>query len=278
MEGKEVVNELVRIYHEHKLAHAYLLETNDVEKCYLDIITIVKNMFCPTKKYISSCEEIDKCNICYLIDTNNLPSLITIEPDGKNIKKEAVDKLKAAFSMMPIYTDSNVYIMKYPEKMNNTAYNKMLKFLEEPEDNLYGFFICESKENVASTIVSRCEIIKCLYYDGSENAKLGISKEDYDALLPISDKYYHSIYDGNNIWANYRELTNNLSTREECIVFLKILNDMFINDYKNSSNKTVKLLKYVQIVQKYLEELNYNVNINLLIQSFCIEMGDNYGK
>ena len=44
--------------------------------------------------------------------------------------------------------------------MNDTSFNKMLKFLEEPEDNILGFYITRNKDSVANTIVSRCELIK----------------------------------------------------------------------------------------------------------------------
>ena len=39
----------------------------------------------------------------------------------------------------------------------------MLKFLEEPEDNILGFFITSNKERVIDTIKSRCQIMKIDY-------------------------------------------------------------------------------------------------------------------
>ena len=124
MEAKEVVKNLIDLYREKKLAHAYLIETNNITKCYEDIKVIIKNINC-FHEYKENCSE---CNLCHLIDENTLPSFITIEPDGKNIKKESIEFLKNAFSKVPIYTENNIYVIKYAEKMNGTAFNKMLKF------------------------------------------------------------------------------------------------------------------------------------------------------
>lgn len=284
MESKDVVNNLTKIFHEHRLAHAYLFETNNVDNCYKDILKLVKNMVCPLKNVVSECTNVHNCNLCYLIDNNSLPSLITIEPDGKTIKKEAIETLKKAFNMMPIYTESNIYILKYPEKMNNTAFNKMLKFIEEPEANLYGFFICENKDKVAATIVSRCEIIKVIYDDGSEASKLGINEDVYKELTFYAENYISKLEDAstNLIWYNVTELSNILSTREDCINFLKIMFNLYLKQLEpkneNNSKDFKNMLIKIDIIKKYLEELNYNVNVDLMLNSFIIEMGDACGK
>ena len=140
--------ELINIYHENKLAHAYLIETNNVDRCLLELKEVVKEIFK------------DIQNINTLIDNNTLPSLIIINSSEKTIKKDDIEFLQKSFSLSSMYTDKSIYIIVNPEKMNSSAYNKILKFLEEPEANILGFFITNSKENIASTIISRCEIIK----------------------------------------------------------------------------------------------------------------------
>ena len=75
----DIFDNLLARYHENKLAHAFLLESNDIDRCYLDVLAFIKKI----------CHDKDtEGNIDILIDNGNLPSLITIEPDGQNIKKD----------------------------------------------------------------------------------------------------------------------------------------------------------------------------------------------
>ena len=276
METEILVNQLINLYREKKMAHAYLVETNNINKCFNDIIKVIKGICC-NDKYIENCT---KCNICHLIEQNSLPSLIIIEPDGKNIKKEAIENLKSSFSTKSAYTENNIYIIKYPEKMNDTAFNKMLKFLEEPEDNIIGFYLTENKDNVANTIVSRCEILKFNYLNNNKSDILGLTTDEYDRFKNLA-KIYKSMLDENNstiIWYNNSVLAKELQNRNEIIVFLRILFDLYDEQIDENVNSKTILYKKISILSKYLEQLNYNVNTTLLLDSLAIEIGEAHEK
>ena len=261
MKENKALQELVNLYHEHRLGHAFLIETNNIEECYRDILTIIKKIICPNEYYVGC----TKCNLCHLIDINSLPSLITIAPDGKSIKKDAIENLKRAFINIPLYTKDNIYIIKEAEKMNDTAYNKMLKFVEEPEDNIIGFFLTKNKDDMPNTIVSRCELIKSYY---------NISASDYsDDIKSIVHTYAEKINGTTElIWYN-NEVNAKLTEREDYVLFFKCL-----FDYYNTRQKDYKTIEYIKIINKYLDELNYNVNTSLLLDSFAIEMRNVYEK
>lgn len=53
-----------------------------------------------------------------------------------------------------------IMIIWLPEKMNNSAANKLLKILEEPPESTLFFLACESIEAILPTIISRTQIIK----------------------------------------------------------------------------------------------------------------------
>lgn len=276
MKVDAVLKNLLTLYHERKMAHAYLIETNNVNKCCNDLKKIIKAICCK-EKYSDDCL---KCNICHLIDENLLPSLIIIEPDGKNIKKEAIENLKHAFSQIPIYTENNIYLLKYPEKMNDTAFNKMLKFLEEPEENIIGFLITDNKDYVANTIVSRCEIIKMNYNNNSNYDNLGIDSTMYDNYYNLACEYKKRI-DNNDIdllWYNTSVLLKEIPTRLNIINFLKILLNIYLEELNNQVDGKNKIYFKVKIISKYLEQLNFNVNISLLLDSLAIEMRDSNGE
>ena len=261
MKESNIFEKLYNLYREQKFAHAYLIETNDVEKCYINVVNLSKKLFCPDTFE----ERCTKCNICNLIDKKTLPNLITIEPDGKSIKKGQIDELKKACSSMPLFVDKTIYIIKYAEKMNDTAYNKMLKFLEEPEENIIGFYITNSKDNMPSTIISRLEVIKD-YYDIKSSSLLTIEQqnciEKYIELLNKNDK--------NLIWYNETEILPLFKEKIDIINGFK-----YIFEYYHQEKNNYEKLK---ILTKYLEELNYNVNTKLLLDSFVLEMSDINGN
>ena len=133
-----VMKDILKRYREGKLAHAFLLETNDSNKCYQDVLELLKNINCP-KEYSDNCEE--ECNICRLINNDSLPSLITISPEGQFIKKDQILDMMDKFSTKPVFTKFNMYVIREADRFNSSSANTLLKFLEEPEDNILGIFI-----------------------------------------------------------------------------------------------------------------------------------------
>ena len=141
----KVLKDVLKRYREGKLAHAFLLETNDTNKCYKDVLQLIKELNCP-QEYSDDCDK--ECNICRLINTDSLPSLITIVPEGQNIKKDQILSMMDKFSTKPVFTKYNMYVIRDADRFNSSSANTLLKFLEEPEDNILGFFITTNKENV----------------------------------------------------------------------------------------------------------------------------------
>lgn len=275
MQPADVILNLEKYYHENKLAHAYLLETNNIDMCYKDIIELIKRINCPNE-YINDCA---CCNLCHLVDNNILPSLIVVRPIDKTIKKEAIDNLKKSFSMVPIYTKNNIYIIVSPEKMNNYSYNKMLKFLEEPEDNIMGFYITNNADKVASTIVSRLEKLTMKYSQSANEADdLDLSKEDCNRISQIANKYASDLY--NNINYSMKNiimlLKKEILNRNELFYFLKTLYSCFMKKFEEENKEMWHNM--TKICLDYLEKNNFNGNISLLIDSFVIEIGELYGK
>jgi len=282
-----VLENLVKYYHENKISHAYLIETNNLEKCYLDLLEVIKQIFCQNE-YNKEC---NKCNICNLVNQNYLPSLIVISPDGMNIKKEQIVELKKKFSTVPIYTKENIYVIKNAEKLNGASANTMLKFLEEPEQNILGFFITNNANNVISTIRSRCEVIKVLY-DIHEldinNITNDINKDKFDVAIEYLFKI--EVEKKLGIMYNRDVVLNKFSEREDIKTVFKIifiiyeellkkvmgLDNKFDFEKINelSSLDKDKVLRRINLVTKFIDDIDSNVNVELLLDKFVIELGD----
>lgn len=282
-----VLENLVKYYRENKISHAYLIETNNLEKCYLDLLEVIKQIFCQNE-YNKEC---NKCNICNLVNQNYLPSLVVISPDGMNIKKEQIVELKKKFSTVPIYTKENIYVIKNAEKLNGASANTMLKFLEEPEQNILGFFITNNANNVISTIRSRCEVIKVLY-DIHEldinNITNDINKDKFDVAIEYLFKI--EVEKKLGIMYNRDVVLNKFSEREDIKTVFKIifiiyeellkkvmgLDNKFDFEKINelSSLDKDKLLRRINLVTKFIDDIDSNVNVELLLDKFVIELGD----
>lgn len=282
---EEVKEKVVKMYHEQKLAHAYLFVTNNIDKAMLDIIDIIKQIFCP-EKFSHDC---NNCNICNLINQLYLPSLVIITPDGKTIKKEQILDLKKQFSTKPIYTKENIYIIKNAECLNASSANTMLKFLEEPEEDIIGFFLTNNVNNVINTIKSRCEIINMFYSEAALTINTLDNENNYK-YFEVAKEYLRQIEvekkDG--IMYNNSDLLNIFSEREDIKIVFQILVLIFeeLLKYKyNLDNQFAILnldflvnldekviLKKINLLNEFLDNLNSNANLELLLDRFVIEM------
>ena len=245
------------------------------------LTNVVKNIFC-VQEYSDNCK---KCSLCHLIDLGNLPSLKIIEPDGNFIKKDQIIELRDTFSKSSQFTDVSIYVIKNCEKMNKESANTMLKFLEEPEGNVIGFFITKEYNNVLPTIQSRCQHLE-IDFDNNDSESLNIDEEEYNKLLNIANKYLEKIeIEKKELILYNKEYLSNLE-KEEIKSLFQIILQIYQVELKSrfiKENNSVKLAflknysfdnikKKNMLLVELLNEITYNVNIDLLLDRFIIEM------
>ena len=226
------LKEIYEKYREGRLAHAYLIETNNISKLINDLTKLIKAINCP-EEYQESCHN---CNLCNLITKNNLPSLITIEPDGTSIKKSQIEELKVSFETKPIYSRFNTYIIKNAEKLNGSSANAMLKFVEEPTDGIIGFFITNNKDVIIPTIKSRCQVLVITYESDNLLDKLNITQEELDNYLKIVKDYLKRIKE-NKIINHKDTILSKLKERKEVEIMFKIIFEIYYNEFLKEKNK-----------------------------------------
>ena len=167
----------------------------------------------------------------------------------------------------------------------------MLKFLEEPEPNIIGFFITDNANNVISTIRSRCEVIMAIYKSNELDSKTLMNdeyKDYYDVVIKYLEKIEVEKKDG--IMYNRDIVLNKFNERNDIKTIFKII----LIIYEELLNKNLGLennldlevlnkfsfLNYNEIIQRikmlirYIEDIDSNVNIELLLDKFVIELGD----
>ena len=270
----ENIKLLIDKFRENRLAHIFLVETNNKTRVLEDLKEFIKVINCPNNLYVENCTN---CNMCHLISENLLPSLKIIEPDGLNIKKSQMEELKKDFATMPYFSKYNVYVINDVEKFNSSSANTMLKFMEEPEDKIIGFLITNNKENVINTIKSRCEIVKVMY----EEDKI----EDKESLKQLVCDYLKKIEEEKVLKIVYNKMVmDEKLEKEDMVLFFKYILQVYVDllNEKEIENSLIFLkklskkdiMKRVRLVSEKLDQLNYNVNINLLLDDFVLRLED----
>ncbi len=276
------LNEIVDKYREGRLAHAYLIETNNFSKLMEDLKELIKVINCP-EDYQEYCQN---CNLCNLINKNNLPSLITIEPDATSIKKAQIEELKRAFETKPIYSKYNTYIIKNAEKLNGSSANAMLKFVEEPTDGIIGFFITDNKDVIIPTIKSRCQSLVVNYESDNILDKLNLTEEELDNYKELIKEYIAKINSTtyiNNKTLILSKITERSSLDKMFKILFKIYYQYFLKNLNKPFNEELtkiieiqennqEIITKMNIITKFLQDLSYNVNMELLLDKFVIEM------
>lgn len=82
-----------------------------------------------------------------------------ISDEGKNaqIYKKEAGNIVRILSTKPFESDNRVMIIWLPEKINETASNKLLKIIEEPYPKTYFLLVTNDPDRVLGTIQSRCQ-------------------------------------------------------------------------------------------------------------------------
>lgn len=271
------LSSIVQSYHEKHLSHAFLIETNDQDKCFKDLKQLICEINCE-QNYQENCM---KCNLCHLISTEQLPSFFVLRPNGQNIRKEQILELKKKFSTKPLYSKYNVYVILNAEKFSPSAANTILKFLEEPEEGILGFFVTNNKENIIDTIKSRCQIVPSFY---------SVSLEKSPEFISVAVDYLCNVHEQNNLSLeiNLEFIRNHEFIKEDYQklfqVFLNIYYYLYkaklgikeLPDYYQQLSFLLKkelsfFLHQMNLVEELEGELGYNVSVNLLLDRFILE-------
>ena len=139
----ELINNIVEF---NKISHAYLIEVDNYDSDYNCVIDFVK--------LIINDKDCDS-----LIDSGNYPDLKIIEPDGNVIKKAQLLNLQEQFKNKSFLNNKMIYIIKEADKLNESSGNTILKFLEEPEEDIVAILLTTNRYKIIETILSRCQII-----------------------------------------------------------------------------------------------------------------------
>lgn len=254
----------------NRMSHAFLICNTFYDCIKDDLEYILSNYFFDGSKNIY-----------------NNPDIYILRPVNDKIVKEDILSLQDSFKTKSLLNMNKVYIIDCAEKMNSYASNALLKFLEEPEPNIYGILISSNLNKVLSTIKSRCQI---LMVDNESLFNLNEFDSDYVSnVVNIIDLFENYGYDSISYIYEY---INKKVEKEDLKIIIKIvkyfyrdcLNYLLFNtiniftNYKDIIDKIVKkncekiIVDKLFILLKEESKLEYNVNTNLFLDNLFIEL------
>lgn len=302
VEQEKVVKILKNSIQKNKVSHAYLFETNGYKNQKELALAFAKMLLCPYN--YSNNKICVNCTQCKNIDKNIFPEIKIIDTDGLWIKKEQLDVLQKEFSEKSILSNKKIYIINHADRLNKSSANSILKFLEEPEENIIAILTTDNMYQMLDTIISRCQIIS-FSRKNELYEELPLNKIKNYIVIPeqLTEEMLENIIGQAIEFTNYYE-KNGMDTilktqklwhnnfKEKDIILLAInimilyyqdiLNlklDRSVKIFKNynleelvNKNTVRKLTKKISVLIKTKDKINFNVNSQLLIDKLIIEL------
>ena len=174
----------VHILEQRQLNHAYLFSGyfGSMEMA----LFLSKSLFCTEKQGVLPCES---CRNCKLIDQEEYPDVTIIRPINQIIKTERIRELVGQFSQSGIESQRQVFIIEQADKMHLNAANSLLKVIEEPQSEVYIFFLTNDEDKILPTIRSRTQIFQFKKQEANlifQLEKLGLVKKKARLLAQFS--------------------------------------------------------------------------------------------
>lgn len=247
-----------------KISHSYLFtgEYNPlkIETAYLLAQSIIEgsNDF--------ACET---CNTCKRIRNNEYFDVIYIDGYEETIKKNDIERIMDEFSRTSLeLSGKKIYILANINNATTKVLNMILKFMEEPSNsNTYGIFICDRKEDLLPTIVSRCQEIPFLTRDFSflidKYIAAGFDDADAYLLAHILHRFDNEFDLNDPYYINAKEYVYKTIETLDNKNYLPV---MFYKDFyptfkdRDDFRKCVDY--YLSIMIKMLEDTLENITIN----------------
>ena len=211
----------------------------------------------------------ETCSTCKRIRNNEYFDVIYIDGYQEIIKKNDVERIMDEFSRTSLESSGKkIYILANINNATTKVLNMILKFMEEPSNsNTYGIFICDRKEDLLPTIVSRCQEIPFLTRDFSflidKYIDAGFEEIDayllahilhkFDADFDLNDEYYINAKE--YVYKTIEELKNKAYIP---VMFYK----EFYTLFKDRDDFKMCVDYYISIMIKMIEDALENKTID----------------
>ena len=270
-----------------QLSHAYLISGTNGSPL-LDIAKFfAKSILCDDPSPLAC----NSCITCLRVDDDNYPDFFVFDGSKATIKKDAVTTIESSFDKKAFENKGiRIYILHLIENMTVEAINSILKFLEEPGQQIYAFLTTNNENSILPTIISRCQVLRMKLIDKNivinDATSFGVDKKDAELLSYfyndgelikeiIDDKEINEIFFAAKqcfeeviqvmeesdkdalIYYVQGNISNQIKSKEACRYFINMLVMAFEDMIAISNEKQPFLESYATILEHLSQKLSH---------------------
>ncbi|UOF94267.1 MAG: DNA polymerase III subunit gamma/tau [Bacteroides sp.] len=182
---KDITNFLQKAIQINKIPHTILFYGNKgIGK------TSCARIFSKSVNCINFTKSLESCNICINCKSNNI-NIKEIDAASNN-SVENIRNIIAQLNYKPYIGNYNIYIIDEAHMLSQSAFNALLKTIEEPPNHVIFILITTEKYKIIPTVLSRCQIFEFKTIsekDIIDNLKIIALKENFK----IKDEFFLEI-------------------------------------------------------------------------------------
>lgn len=252
----------------NRLSHAYLIKGSEGSPLLETSLFLAKSLICPSSDPLA-CEN---CFTCIRFDEGNYADFKLLNGQEKNIKVSDIEELQSFFQKTPSEKSGKmIYIIHALENSNRESLNAILKFLEEPQENVYAFLTTYNEDKLLPTILSRTQHLKLLPLKKSELIEElmqnGVSQDDSELLVQFyGDKDTILKVVENNSFSKIKDLVFDvldllIDSTEEALYFIE-------NNAVNEIKDKVTARLFLDILSCAIKDvMNVQYGLALIMES-----------
>lgn len=246
-----IVNALTSALKKNRIAHAFLFTgSRGVGKTTIARI-LAKALVCKEIK------DFDPCNFCHNCKSiDNFSSLDVIEIDGaSHTSVDDIRDLRESARFKPACAKYKIFIIDEVHMLSMSAFNALLKILEEPPEHIIFIFATTESHKIPKTILSRCQrydfkrVLPNIIFDNLKSIvqKEGFSFDD-EALILIASLADGSLRDAQSLTEQVLTLEEKHYSLEKVaqalgVISHKLIKDLSLHLIKGEVLEGLKIIK-----------------------------------
>jgi DNA polymerase-3 subunit delta' len=139
-------------------SHAYLLSGDAAIPLQAIALFLAQSLLCEHPSPLAD----GTCLTCTRFRQGHYTDITIIDGTSETIKKQDIIALEERFALTGLEANHpQVYLLYHVDNMTIEAVNALLKFLEEPQQEIYAILTTSDIEKIIPTILSRTQTVAC---------------------------------------------------------------------------------------------------------------------
>lgn len=271
-----------------KLAHAYVIETNDRYATEAALTPVYQSFLCDTAtpdNFIAC----GKCKSCLLYQAGSHPDFKLLDGTTQSVGVDDIRAVSDWLNKTPQISNNQIVAIVGVGNMTENAANALLKTLEEPTSNSFLFLVNNGAEKLIPTISSRCQLLKQPIkltaqlkeeYPNVPDYLVGYANGNETQIKAWQDEanqaHYTALYELFVAWLKNQisnnQLNNTIQKHAELTPFFVYLMErrckqMILNNYLTNAEEALSVLTKFNFAQKNIKGQNKELALSALIQN-----------